>query len=310
MLALACPLFCVDHASAADAAPSLKPAESGPITTGLRVFTCGHSFHLHIPPLLAEIAATAGIQGHTSVGVSGIGGSPAYRHWDVPDDKNKAKAALIAGDVDVLTLSCMSEPDRGIEQFAQLAFAHNPNVRVTVQEIWLPQDTWPFEYSKHLYKSPEDFNTADLNEVKKKYAAYTKVMEDYVTGVNTKLGKQVVFLVPDGAAEIALREKIVAGQAPTLKKQSELFGDWWGHPALPLRILTAYCHYAVIYRRSPVGLPMPPSASGRKMDKDLILLMQQLAWDAVIHDPFSGVTEAAASAKTYQTKVSPAPSTP
>jgi hypothetical protein len=287
-------LVFVDPVNAADApAPPAIP-QTGPINTGLRVFTCGHSFHLHVPKLLPEIVATAGIQGHTTVGVSAIGGSPAYKHWDVPDAQNKAKAALIAGNVDVLTLSCMAQPDRGIDQFAQLGYAHNPNIRVTVQEIWLPEDSWPFDYSKHLYKSPEDFNNADLNVVKKEYAAYSKVMDDYVTNVNTKLGKQVVFLVPDGAAEIALREKIVAGQAPGLTKQSDLFGDWWGHPKLPLQLLTTYCHYAVIYRRSPVGLPSPPSAASRKMDPNLILLLQQLAWDAVIHDPLSGVTASAA----------------
>ena len=292
MLAFFISLASIPQVLADNPSPPAQIPQSGPITTGLRVFTCGHSFHLHIPPLLAEIAATAGIQGHTIVGISKIGGSHAYQHFDVPDDKNLAKAALIAGNVDVLTLSCMAQPDRGIDQFAQLGFEHNPNIRVTVQEIWLPQDTWPFDYSKHIYKSPEDFNNADLNEVKKNYAAYTKVMDDYVTGVNAKLGKQVVFLVPDGAAEIALREKIVAGQTPGLTKQSELFGDWWGHPRQALQLVTAYCHYAVIYRRSPVGLPSPPSAASRKVDPKLILLLQQIAWDAVTHDPFSGVTAA------------------
>ena len=291
----------IHSASAADTPASIPIPATGPITTGLRIFTCGHSFHLHIPPMLAEIAKTAGIQGHTTVGVSGLGGSPAYRHWDIPDDKNEAKKALIAGNVDVLTLSCMDHPDRGIEQFAELGFQHNPNIRVTVQEIWLPQDTWPFNETyavdHRLFKSPEDFNNSNLDELKKKYAAYTKVMDDYVTDLNKKLGKQVVFLVPDGAAEIALREKIVAGQAPGLTKQSQLFGDFWGHPQMPLRLLTAYCHYAVIYRRSPVGLPTPPSIAWRHQD-DQVHLLQQLAWDAVIHDPFSGVTEADAQVNT------------
>ena len=63
--------------------------------------------------------------------------------------------------------------------------------------------------------------------------------------------------MPVGQAVIALREKIIAGQAPGLKTQWELFRDSWGHPAPPLQALAAYCHFAVIYRRSPVGLPMP-----------------------------------------------------
>jgi hypothetical protein len=274
--------------AAADAPPPAQIPQTGPINTGLRVFTCGHSFHLFIPKLLPEIAATAGIQGHTIVGVSGIGGSPAIKHWEVPDDKNEAKKALIAGNVDVLTLSCMTHPDEGIANFAKLGFEHNPNIRVTIQEIWIPQDKWPFLYSEHINHSPADFNKSTVDDMKKAYDPYAKEMQDYVAALNKSLGKQVVFTVPDGAAAIALREKIIAGTAPGLKQQSDLFGDWWGHPKEALRLLSGYCHYAVIYRRSPVGLPAPPSI--HSLDKGLVLLLQQLAWDAVIHDPLSGVT--------------------
>ena len=275
-------------ASAADAPAPAPIPQTGPINTGLRVFTCAHSFHSFIPKLLPEIAATAGIQGHTIVGTSVLGGSPAINHWNVPDDKNEAKKALIAGNVDVLTLSCMTHPDEGIANFAKLGFEHNPNIRVTIQEIWIPQDKWPFDYHQRVNQSNLDFNKSTVDDLKKAYDPYAKEMQDYVAALNKTLGKQVVFTVPDGAAAVALREKIIAGKAPTLTQQSDLFGDWWGHPKEPLRLLSGYCHFAVIYRRSPVGLPAPPSAA--RMDKGLLLLLQQLAWDAVIHDPLSGVT--------------------
>ena len=66
-----------------------------------------------------------------------------------------------------------------------------------------------------------------------------------------------MLIVPVGQAAIALREKIVAGAAPGLKTQWDLFSDCWGHPQPPLQVLATYCHFAVIYRRSPVGLPLP-----------------------------------------------------
>ena len=69
----------------------------------------------------------------------------------------------------------------------------------------------------------------------------------------------MLFVVPVGQAVLALREKIIAGQAPGLKAQEDLFTDALGHPKPPLQALVTYCHYAVIYRKSPVGLP-PPSA--------------------------------------------------
>jgi len=87
----------------------------GPIkalTAGQRVFTAGNSFHAwYIAPILQDIATNAGCRGHEIVGVSKIGGSRAIQHWDVPEERNEAKAALRAGRVDVLTLACMLHPD-------------------------------------------------------------------------------------------------------------------------------------------------------------------------------------------------------
>jgi hypothetical protein len=279
-------LVSFQRVGADDASAQIPP--TGPINTGLRVFTCAHSFHNFIPKLLPEITATAGIPAPTIVGTSVIGGSQAIQHWNVPDATNEAKKALVAGNVDVLTLSCMAHPDAGIANFAKLAFAHNPNIRVTLQELWIPQDRWPFDYHQRVNQSPLDFNKSTVDDLKKAFDPYAKEMGDYVSALNASLGKQVVFIVPDGAAAIALREKIIAGTAPGLKIQSDLFGDWWGHPKEPLKLLSGYCHYAVIYRRSPVGLPPPPSA--HSLDQGLVLLLQQLAWDAVIHEPLSGVT--------------------
>ena len=61
---------------------------------------------------------------------------------------------------------------------------------------------------------------------------------------------------------------------------------------MPLQVLAAYCNFAVIYRSSPLGLPLPAElANGRNPDEmyKLNRLLQELAWDAVIHHPLSGV---------------------
>lgn len=65
-----------------------------PVTSGQRVFTCGHSFHVFVYRILDEMAKGAGIEDHQSVGISRIGGSRVIQHWDVPEEKNEAKAAL------------------------------------------------------------------------------------------------------------------------------------------------------------------------------------------------------------------------
>lgn len=277
-----------ETAGAADAATQTAAA---PITAGLRVFTCGHSFHAgYVTPILADIAAKAGIKGHEITGLSMIGGSRVIQHWNVPDEKNKVKPALREGKVDVLTLSPMHQPDEGIDKFAELAFKGNPDIRVTIQEFWIPWDKmeWPFK-GKQEDVNPDAMTIGDLRAL---HDPYFKTFDKYIADLNTKLGKQVLFIVPVGQAVLALREKIIAGQAPGIEKQSELFTDKLGHPKAPLQALAAYCHFAVIYHRNPIGLPIPDvmaRARNPNWDEKLNRLLQELAWDAVTHHPQSGV---------------------
>jgi hypothetical protein len=271
-------------------------AESDPpITTGQRVFTIGHSFHVWVAPMLEEMAKSAGIQGHEIAGISSIGGSTIIMHWNVPDANNTAKAALIAGKVDVLTMSNIYLPDEGIEKFAKLAFEHNPNIRITMQEFWLPNDRYDPTYPlKYMTGIKVNHNAATMVELRKQHDLYFKDMDDMIRAVNKDLGKNVMLAVPVGQAVLALREKVIAGQAPGIKDQSALFSDDWGHATTPIQVLAAYCHFAVIYRRNPIGLPVPPELAAMGLPPDqagaLNLLLQQLAWDAVIHHPLSGVT--------------------
>ncbi len=261
-----------------------------PLPKGQRVFTCAHSFHYFVPPILNELAREAGIKGHKAVGLSAIGGSRIVQHWDVAEKKNKAKAALRAGEVDVLTLSPIYLPDEGIEKFANLALEHNPKARITVQELWLPFDV--YDTKTPLRPRKVDHNAPTAAELRERHAPYFKSMDDHVRDLNKKLGKEAVFVVPVGQAVIALREKIIAGQAPGLKEQQDLFTDDIGHAHAPLQLLAAYCHFAVIYRRSPVGLPVPavlPRAKGPLRDDKLNRLLQELAWGAVTRHPLSGV---------------------
>ena len=60
-----------------------------------------------------------------------------------------------------------------------------------------------------------------------------------------------------------------------------------------MRALAAYCHFAVIYRINPVGLPLPAvlaTAKNPQWDEKLNRLLQELAWDAVTQHPLSGVS--------------------
>lgn len=265
-----------------------------PITTGLRVATCGHSFHVFTYKQVEQIAASAGLK-HQLAGISSIGGSTVQKHWDVPEDKSAVKQVLKAGGADVLTLSPIWLPDDAIEQFVKLGIEHNPALRITVQEYWMPNDEYEPVYPLQT-KKKVDHNTTDLAKLRDATQRYAKDIEDYVKGINQRLGKDAVLIVPVGMAAVTLREKIVKGEALGLKQQSELFRDNWGHAKLPLQLLSSYCHFAVIYRKSPVGLPVPQAFRALKdMSEDdkakLNTLLQQIAWETVSAHPMSGITK-------------------
>lgn len=268
-----------------------------PITQGLRVATCGHSFHVFTYHQVEQIAESAGLD-HRVVGLSSIGGSTVQKHWDVPEEKSEVKKVLKTGAVDVLTLSPIWLPDDAIENFVKLGVEHNPALRITVQEYWMPNDeynpVYPLDTKKKI-----DHNAADIARLRDATTRYAKDIEDLVRGINQRLGKNSVVVVPVGVAAVALREKIIKGEAPGLKAQADLFRDNWGHANPPLQILSSYCHYAVIYRRSPVGLPVQQAF---KLLKDvseddkskLNTLLQQIAWDTVSRYPMAGVMKSAA----------------
>ena len=200
----------------------------------------------------------------------------------------------------MLTLSPIWLPDEGIDKLAKLGFEHNPNIRITVQEYWLPNDeyhpVYPLETKKGI-----DHNATKIDELRKYQASYLHDLEEYCGNINKQLGKNAILIVPVGEAAVALREKILAGEAPGLKAQWDLFRDSWGHAQPPLQVLSGYCHFAVIYRRNPVGLPVPAELANLKNVSDddkakLNRLLQELAWNAVTHCSMSGVTAEASAA--------------
>lgn len=255
---------------------------------GLRVLTAGHSFHVWMPGLLIDVTKKAGISGHQQVGLSSIGGSRVYQHWDAVGEKQKIKPALIESKADVLTLSPIFLPDNGIENFVKLGLEHNPQLRITVQEFWMTfenQELWG-KPNKGLVIDRDSMTVAQLHQA---HDAYFKSMDDHVRELNAKYGKTAVFVVPVGQAVIVLRDLIIQGKAPGIAKQSELFTDAIGHPRDHIKALATYCHFAVIYRRSPIGLSTPAAIAKLPDGDKLNPILQKLAWDAVTQHPLSGV---------------------
>jgi hypothetical protein len=263
------------------------PARGQSEVKGQRIFYTGHSFHYFVPPILADIAKKADVKEHTQVGLSAIGGSRVYQHWNVAEEKNKAKQSLKDGKVDVFTMSPIYLPDDGIENFVKLGIAGNPKIRIFVQENWLPWDHYDVKFKRPAPKIDHNAPTAD--SLKKLHEPYFKSIDDHVKALNKKHETKAVRVAPVGQAVIALRVKIIDGAAPGLKTQNDLFTDEIGHAKAPLAALAAYVYYSLIYERSPVGLPVPQVLSKAPEAEKLNRLLQEIAWQAVTEHPLSGV---------------------
>jgi len=269
---------------------SVHAKEEAALPAGLKVLTAGHSFHVWMPPLVAEMAKAAGIQGHEQLAISSIGGSKVIQHWELPPEKNKAKPILEEGKADLFTMAPTFLPDPGIENFTKLGLEHNPKIRFTLQQNWVPFEDPELWLSKSRPKSI-DRDVLTLAQLRAKHDPYFKMIEDHVKELNARIPAAKIAIVPSGEAVLALRDKVIKGEAPGIKTQNELFTDVLGHPGPQIRVLSAYCHFAVIYRRSPVGLPVNGLLAKLPEAEKLNQLLQEIAWKAVTGHPMSGVAQ-------------------
>ena len=273
-----------------------EPASRAP-PAGQRVFVTAHSFHIFVAERLAPLAKAAGITGHELVGKQMLGGSRVRQHWDLADRMNPAKKAFIAGGVDVLTMSPnWMVPDDGIELFTDLGLEHNPRLRVLVQMSWMAFDHWEPIGNPALWDPAKKINhngdrdARSLDGLRAANAKLKPVIEQQISEINRAHGRDFIHVVPVGDAVLRLRERVVAGDAPGITRQSELFTDPIGHAKAPVMALATYCNFACLYGRSPVGL----DDGDRELDRShpkLRSVLQEIAWDAVTSHPLSGVTK-------------------
>lgn len=264
---------------------------------GQRVFVMGHSFHIFVADRLTSLAKAAGICGHELAGRQMIGGSSVRQHWDLADGRNEAKARLLAGDVDVLTMSPnWLVPDDAIALFTDFGVEHQPTLQVLLQVSWMAYDHWEPASDPRLWNPAakihhnEERDTRSLDGLRAANVAINRVIEKQVAEINRSHGRDVIRIVPVNEAVTRLRERVIAGRVPGITRQSELFTDPIGHGAAPVMALAAYCNFACLYGRSPVGLDDGDRAIDR-IHPNLRKVLQGIAWDAVTACPSSGVTK-------------------
>jgi len=262
-------------------------AQDAKTPAGKRVFFTGHSFHMFVPAKVQQIAQAAGIEGHKLAGTQGIGGSRVIQHWELPDEKNKAKPALSGGQVDVFTMAAhVAIPDEGIARFVELGLKHNPDLRLLVQASWFPFDV-P-DGAKRV-RDNADRDRAQIEDLQAAVDHWRKQLEGQVDELNREHAKRSVFIVPAGDAVIKLRELVTQGRYPGISKQSELFRDPIGHGLAHVQWLVAYCNFVAIYGLNPEGLKVP----GDGLEDAQRAILQKIAWETVTNYPYAGVTASA-----------------
>lgn len=293
---------------------------AAPVATGQRVVMATHSFNVFVGPVrsrdpntpssgpgpLAALAAERGKAGHETLAVQMIGGSTPMQHWNQgggDDSKNIAKAALANGWVDVFTLSPNATmPEPGIDLFGDYVIRTNPNARILVQNSWSSWDgtglTPAVGGTGNDAFQAEDHDRATsttidgwLASLETPGTGYLVLMRKQLDGINARAGRRMAYVVPSATSVYNLRKLIISGRVPGVAKQSELFRDGIGHPKAvpgPLANVVTYTWYATMYRESPVGLmalidQSDPTSAARER------LLQQIAWNAVVAEPMSGV---------------------
>lgn len=270
-----------------------KNQEASALPKGQRVFYASHSLMWYVPTPLAELAEATKIKGHKLAGLQSLGASKTLQHWNLPEERNKAKQALKKGEVDVFVMSPIQYPDEGIDNYVKLGLENNPDMKFAVQISWGGWDIDNQDFPKGM-NNKVDWNKTP-EQIKKLYERNVKAAEDQADAINKRAGKKVLYLIPSAQALVTLRTKIANKEMPGLTSQAELFRDPMSHPAPPLEALNTYVHYSVIYGRSPVGLPMPEllkKAKKDSWDEKFNRTLQEIAWRTVSGYSYTGVAAA------------------
>ncbi len=264
----------------------------------LAVFHIGHSLvSRDMPAMLAQLAGG----GHSHKAQLGWG-STMRQHWepDVPVTGHEvenahprhrdAREAVDSGDYDILILTEGVEIRDSIKyhnswdylaRWAKAARAANPDIRVYFYETW------------HETNDPEGWLTRidkDLNRY------WEREILDRAMSVE---GAGTIYVIPAGQVFARfLREAEARGGVGGINDVADLFSDTI-HPNHLGLYLVALTHYAVIYGKSPEGLPHelklhtgePATAPSREAAE----LMQKVVWDVVTAYPRTGLEQKAST---------------
>jgi hypothetical protein len=159
-------------------------------------------------------------------------------------------------------------------------------------------DAWPQLGQLDEIPTSEDVLTAEIfvrlgNEKNARTAELMNVLNKKYPGK--------VFIIPTSDAMVLATQHYYRGELPGIeginravgKKERSLWRDRLGHLGPGFDRLEGYVFYATIYARSPeliddyIQFGGPLDFPSRELDH----LFRKIAWQAVVHNPFSGVID-------------------
>lgn len=266
----------------------------------LQVFHLGHSLvGRDMPAMLAQLAPA----GHDYASQLGWG-APLRAHWypDVPvngfETENAhtkflpAREAVSAGRFDAVVMTEMVELKDAIKyhdspeylaQWAQLARAARPDVRLYLYETWHHTD----DPAGWLQRIDSDFEALWLNRLALPAALKSGGPVHVIPGGQVLAAFVRAVAAQGGVGNVASRDALLA-RTPQGAVDTIHLGDMGAY-------LIALTHFAVIYQRSPVGLPLAlmraDGTPAQAPDAPAGALMQHVVRDVVQrYTLYSGIT--------------------
>jgi hypothetical protein len=262
-----------------------------PPTAPLKTYHLGHSLvGRDMPAMLAQLAGHdhrsqlgwgASLQQHWNGDVPGFAEENAHRHHQ------PAHPAINSGTYDALIFTEMVELRDAIRwhdsasalaEWAEVARAATPAARLYLYETWHRLDD-PAGWLQRI-----DADLPDLWEGQLLRPAMARA------GVGT------IHVIPGGQVMAAAVRAIEEGAVPGLTSRHDLFqpGDTIHFNDLGAYLM-ALTHYAVLYHRSPEGLPhqltRADGSAAQAMTAQAAKVLQQVVWQVVTRYPATGVAQ-------------------
>ncbi|MEM9368258.1 MAG: hypothetical protein AAGD07_19865 [Planctomycetota bacterium] len=273
-----------------------------PTDGALRIVGTGHSFMAPGYKTMPIICKAAGMDQplYTHTG-GGITGSTRYK-WEQENGifgfdgrpTPKLLASIANADWDAMMWGpYFNDEPEYYSCWVDFCLKYHPDMRFFLS------DAWPQLYQLKQLPASESEMTADVFEKMGR-----ERREEYAKQVSVLLAKypDKIFVMPTSNAMVLAAKAFLKDDLPGIdglhrvvgKKERSLWRDQLGHLGPGFEWLEGYVFYATLYRKSPELLPteLIQNRQDGFPSPELDQKFREIAWQAVISHPLSGVTDA------------------